>query len=374
MKYSYILCFFVFYLLYSCRTENNTSHIIIPVDVENSRKDVSFYDVFKSVDVITLETCEDCLIGEVNKIIYADSIYYIFDKRQAGVSAFNKKGRFLFKIQNIGRGPGEYLRIADFEINKYTNSIDLLTPFGEVFKYGRERGEFIDSYHLPESVRAVHFFKSLSRDTTVFYQIFENNPVLFYSLKEQIITGEQRELPDFISRHLPAAFNWHPYHIINGKLRVFEYFSNSIYEVEENKLVPYLTWDFGSYNFDYKTLKVGMDRQYYDEYFKNNALIHVFSSYLENELLILTQFFLKNTFYTLIYFKESEEYLLLGKFKEGIMFPTYPLFDESGMYTVATLLHLKELLPKDKIDSLGIEISEDISNSQNPVILKYSFK
>ncbi len=369
-----MLYFLIIVLLYSCKTEKNTSHLIIPIEVENSREDVSFYDVFKSIDVIYLETCGYCLIGEVSKAIYADNIYYIFDKRQAGVFAFNKKGKFLFKIQNIGRGPGEYLRATDFDINKYTNSIDLLTPFGEVLKYSRDRGEFMDSYQLPESVRAVHFFKNISQDTTVFYQIFENNPVLFYSLKEQMIIAEQRELPSFISRYLPSAFNWHPFHKNNGKLRVFESYSNSIYVAEENKVLPYLTWDFGTYNFDYTTLKVDMNRKYYDEYFENNSLIHLFSSFLENELLIISQFFLKNTFYTLMYFKESGHYIIFDEFKEGIMFPTYPLFDESGLFTVADPLHLKVLLPKEKMDSPGLEIYEDISENQNPIILKYSFK
>lgn len=374
MKNLYMLCNLIFFLLCSCRTENDTSHIIIPVDVENNSKDISFYDVFKSADLIYLETSEDCLIGEVNKISYADNIYYIFDRRQAGVFAFSKKGKFLFKIQNIGSGPGEYFRIADFEINKYTNSIDLLTPFGEVLKYDREHGKFISSYHLPETIRAVHFLKSISQDTTVFYQRFENNPVVFFSLKEQIIISEQRELPQFISRYLPTAFNWHPFHIINGKLRLFEFFSNTIHNLEHDELTPHLIWDFGEYNFDYKTLDVGMDRQYYEDYLKNNSKIHLFSTFLENELLIITQFFLKTNFYTLIYFKESEEYIVLGNFKEGIMFPTYPLFDDFGLYTVASLLHLKDLLPDEKIDSLGLKFSEDIGKDQNPVILRYSFK
>lgn len=374
MKYLYVLVSVAVLSLTTCSPEKEFIHNIIPIDIDNKNKDVSFYDLFKSVDVVYLETNEDCLISQVTKTIYADSIYYIFDRLQRGVFAFSNRGEFLFKIQRIGRGPGEFLNIVDFELNNFTQSIDLLTPFGEVLKYDRESGKFISSYHLPESVRAVHFFKSISQDTVVFYQKFEKNKLLFYSLQEQMIIDEQRELPYFVSRYLPSAFNWDPFHLVNGKLRLFETFSNTIYVLDKGELVPEVSWDFGSYNFDYRSFEVDLDREYYENYLENYSLIHVFSTYLENDSLIITQFFFNNSFYSLIYFKKNGEYLVMDTFKEGIQFPTYPLFNENGLFSIAQTWHLKALLPEEILSLYEISIPEEISKENNPIILQYTLK
>ncbi|MDX9942246.1 MAG: 6-bladed beta-propeller [Bacteroidales bacterium] len=374
MKYMFILISVVGIFLTTCSTEKKSLNNIIPIDLENKKEDISFYDLFKTVDIIFLESTESCLISEVTKTINADSIYYIFDKKQMGVFAFNNSGAFLFKIQKIGRGPGEFINIVDFEINEFTQSIDLLTPFGEVLKYNRESGEFISSYHLPESVRAVHYFKNISRDTIVFYQMFEKNKLLFYSVKEQMIIEEQRELPYFVTRYLPGAFNWHPFQFFNGKLNLFEYFSNTIFVLEDGELHPRISWDFGSYTFDYKSLKADMDRQYYEDYLRNNSLIQVFSTYLENDSLIITQFFFKDSFYSLIFFKENGEYIVFDTFKEGIKFPTYPLFDKSGLFVIAQPWYLENLLPEEIINSQGIGIPEGSNKETNPIILRYTLK
>ncbi|MFW5872763.1 MAG: 6-bladed beta-propeller [bacterium] len=374
MKYLYILLFVAVILFATCIYNKDTLPNTIPIDVENKIEEISFYDLFESVDVIYLETTEDCMIDQLTKKLYVDSVYYIFDRPQKTVFAFNKMGKFLFKIHNIGRGPGEYLKIVDFEINNFTNSIDLLTPFGEVLKYDREHGKFISSYHLPESVRAVHFFKSISRDTIVFYQQFEKNKLLFYSLQEQMIIDEQHELPYFVNRYLPSALNWHPFHLVNGKLRLFETFSNTIYVLDKGELIPEISWDFGNYNFDYKKLKVGMDRQYYEDYLENNSPIHVFSTYLENHSLVIMQFFFNNSLYSLIYYKENGEYIVMDTFKEGIQFPTYPLFNENGLFSIAQPWHLKALLPEEMLSLYGITIPEEISKENNPIILQYTLK
>jgi len=371
MKYLVVFFSAALTFLASCRPDQGSVQNIVSIDLKNKKEDVSFYDLFKSVDIIFLETTEDNLISEATKTIYSDGIYYIFDRKQNGVFVFNNTGEFLFKIQNIGRGPGEFINIVDFEINQFTHSIDLLTPFGEVLKYNLENGAFISSFHLPESVRAVHYFKNISQDSIVFYQMFERNRLLFYSVMEHRIIGEKRELPYFITRYLPGALNWHPFHIYNDKLNLFEYFSNTIFVLEDGELTSRISWDFGNYTFDYKSLNPDMDRQYYEDYLRNNSRIHVFSTYLENDSLIIKQFFLNDSFYTLVFFKAKGEYIVIDRFKEGIMFPTYPRFDSGGLFAIVHPRYLETLLPQEIISSKEIGFPKGINKESNPIILRY---
>lgn len=80
-----------------------------------------------SIVFVPLETNDQSLISSINKILYRDGVYYIFDKTQAMIFLFNANGSFITKIHNIGNGPGEYADISDFDLdadlNVYVSSI-----------------------------------------------------------------------------------------------------------------------------------------------------------------------------------------------------------------------------------------------------------
>ena len=164
--------------------KNNNEENEIFIDIENKTDSVSFYEHFKGASIIPLETNETCLIQEVTRKVYSDSTYYIFDEPQKCIFAFSYAGKYKFKIKNIGRGPGEFTKIVDFDINKYKNSIDILSQTGKILQYNKS-GTFIGSYNLPNSINAVHHFKSISKDTIAFYQMFEQEKVFFYSISKK---------------------------------------------------------------------------------------------------------------------------------------------------------------------------------------------
>ncbi len=370
MKKSFVIYLsLILFLTTSCSKKDTHT---IPVNIEAKKDDIGFYDIFESVEIVPMETNKDFLIQQITKKIFFDNTYYIFDKQQKAVFAINQSGKVKLMIKQLGKGPGEYTNIVDFEINNFTNSLDILTPFGEVLKYDLNNGVYISSYNLPESIKAVHFFKSISKDTVVFYQSFEKNKVLIYSINEKQILNEQHAIPDFVHRHLPGAFNASPFHVIEGKLHLFEFFSNTIHVFEQGKLYPKFSWDFGKYNFDINKLESGKEGHYYSKYLSENKnLIYLFATYIENNSLILTQFKFRESFYTLIYFKKNNEYLVIDKFKEGHYFPLYPDLNENDLFAVVHPWNLKHFVPKEMMNIQGINI--DIRDEDNPVIIKYIF-
>ena len=100
---------------------------VITVDIDNF-DDVSIFDIFEKVEVVPLETDESCLIRNINKLIYYNNIFCIFDFHERKILAFDHNGKFKFKIDNRGQGPQEYLYLADFDINKEKNTLSLLDP------------------------------------------------------------------------------------------------------------------------------------------------------------------------------------------------------------------------------------------------------
>ncbi len=64
----------------------------------------------KKIDYIRLETIEKNVIGQISKILFADSTIIIVNKRMAkAIFMFDFQGNFISKIKKIGKGPSEYL-------------------------------------------------------------------------------------------------------------------------------------------------------------------------------------------------------------------------------------------------------------------------
>jgi hypothetical protein len=64
--------------------------------------------IWKS-DQIVLETTDECLIGTISQVLFADSLIIIVDKDLAkSILVFDMEGNFKYKIGNKGNGPGEY--------------------------------------------------------------------------------------------------------------------------------------------------------------------------------------------------------------------------------------------------------------------------
>lgn len=92
----------------------------IDVGIEEGENN-AFEALVENVRFVPLETSDDLLIGEIEKMIYLDSDYYVADKSPnggiKGIYRFDSEGRFLNKIGMRGRGPGEYVDPVDFMVN-----------------------------------------------------------------------------------------------------------------------------------------------------------------------------------------------------------------------------------------------------------------
>ena len=59
--------------------------------------------LFSKIEVIPLETQEESIIRSIDKIMEYQSCIYILDRRQKAVLIFDGHGKFISKINSIGR-------------------------------------------------------------------------------------------------------------------------------------------------------------------------------------------------------------------------------------------------------------------------------
>ena len=79
-------------------------------------------DMVEQVDYIKLDSSEP--IGEISKMVVTRDKIFILDAHIAQqIFVFNKTGKLLFRIKNKGRGPKEYLSVADMQVDTIRNEI-----------------------------------------------------------------------------------------------------------------------------------------------------------------------------------------------------------------------------------------------------------
>lgn len=86
-----------------------------------------------NIDYIPLQTLESSLIGGfISKIVNMDKRIYITNMEN--IMCFDIDGKFLSKIEKIGRGPEEYTSIEDFDVSSDNKSLTMLS-LKKIFVY-----------------------------------------------------------------------------------------------------------------------------------------------------------------------------------------------------------------------------------------------
>lgn len=106
--------------------------------------------IFSNYSLLSLENSKSSFIGEISKIEYYDSLLLVLDKKHLSkIFVFNNTdGKFYRTIGKIGQGPGEYLSLNDFSIDKENNKVYLLCNKNKIYTYSL-LGEFIEVKDLP---------------------------------------------------------------------------------------------------------------------------------------------------------------------------------------------------------------------------------
>lgn len=130
MKAKYNVLIFCFIFLYSCLSQEQKvfdAKKVICIDPDNIEREYMEHasKIIKKVSYIPLETSDKCLIGDIEKLIYSQGYFYIFDNMSNRIYQFDDSGRFIRQIGNVGKGPGEYIRITSFTHNKVNNGISI---------------------------------------------------------------------------------------------------------------------------------------------------------------------------------------------------------------------------------------------------------
>jgi 6-bladed beta-propeller len=141
-------------LLISCNmsdTNNESSDSDIKkinIIDSDSRTKYSFNNFFEIIDIVPLESSENALIAEAQKIFCVDNRFFIFDRRFSMVKVFNREGKFLYQIGQIGQAEGEYTHLDDVDFNRKDKTFSFFSNSERsIFTYDVE-GEYLKKFKV----------------------------------------------------------------------------------------------------------------------------------------------------------------------------------------------------------------------------------
>lgn len=90
--------------------------------------------------IVPLETKTESLIGSVQKIIFRNDKFYLFDiyRSKNAIHIFDLTGKHIRTLSRIGRGPGEYRDIMDFDVDDSGNIFLLNASGGNIIVYNEQ--------------------------------------------------------------------------------------------------------------------------------------------------------------------------------------------------------------------------------------------
>lgn len=191
-----LVCFYL--LSISCsdneskRISTSNSFDIDSVQLNMVSSAKQFQDLFVRDKTIQLEANENCIIGIIDKIIKIESHskIIVIDFRNSEVFLFSLSGKFIKRVGNTGKGPGEFKKLKS--VTYYDDKIYIGTLY-KLLVYDL-RGNYIKYYDLLKNEEPFYLHKIYIIDNLMFaYQRYSssfNSDIIAYSLKDEKIVNE----------------------------------------------------------------------------------------------------------------------------------------------------------------------------------------
>ncbi|GHT23640.1 6-bladed beta-propeller [Bacteroidia bacterium] len=199
---------------------------MIPIDVNSES---SMDNFFENYHTIALETLDECIMADIDKIEISDKLYCL-DKKRSTIFVFDKDGHFIDKIDRKGSGPDEYFDIADFSVDN--SNIYILSRVGRKINVYSKETKFIKSFALND----FYDYMYISYENAYLHSNYSNNTkhnVAVFNFEKKLIINNF--LPFKVNQSfsfLPTPFN----ESLNGDLLMTQQYDYNIYKLHVDSI------------------------------------------------------------------------------------------------------------------------------------------
>jgi hypothetical protein len=215
------------------------------IDLLSNAKDeiTNLSKIASEVKYIPLKTSENSLISYIHDIKTDNARIYVFILEK--ILCFDKKGEFLFKLENKGRGPEEYTNIYDWDISPENNLLLLLSKKRLLmFNITENNFIFLKSLSLRDEFSKADFVPEeniilLSSFSSVGNEHFRN---VFINFNGDTINVRPNYYKFTPLKNAGFAFSWSNIHYkYNNSIFFKEVTCDTIFTLSQNnKIKPYM--------------------------------------------------------------------------------------------------------------------------------------
>jgi hypothetical protein len=286
-------------LICACNKQKENDTGIDHIDIDSSDQ-INFSNLFDEFYLIFPESKDSSFFGlDILRIEKYEDRLYLLNQKQSSkdILCFDTNGRFLFSINKIGRGPGEYTFLNYFFIDKQISNLILSVERNEWLYFDLD-GHYLHSKILPQEV-------PIDRYTCEF------NDSLYVIFRDEGYNDEYKDIV-FLDRFTlqvkqslaftdPLLANFVPALPITSDQGIFYYYSGNdiIYDISSDigSKIPVYTVDFGRKQRKFKST-FSADNN--DEY------IHLFTNAFQKKEVRFTRGFFYNKKYIVINYVEFD--------------------------------------------------------------------
>ncbi|MFZ2338655.1 MAG: 6-bladed beta-propeller [Bacteroidales bacterium] len=304
MKLKITLLVLLSYLVISCyqqKKENIEGPEVIDITYAFERRvPININDISGDCDYIVLQTTDECLIGS-NYSIYSDDQYLVAIDRKQILLFDRESGRFIRKIGNSGNGPDEYSRTYSKIPYDEEKRVVYADRNRERFEYSID-GQLINTRKGPEMV-----FDFINIDESTYAAFIDNymgdekNKMVLFNETDSIV----KIFPNYQSFPFNGSINvfysnsW--FYKLNKQLYFCERFSDTLFAVTQDSLIPRFVFDKGVHTFPYELRADVVDQK--NEYFFTENI-------LESSRYLFYTFRFKQEVYTAVHDKKQKSTLV----------------------------------------------------------------
>jgi hypothetical protein len=374
----YIMIMIVFVIFTSCSTPIKSENVeSIKIDVKSEPVEIEFDDYFSSKNVIALETNENSIFSKIDRICLYDKKIFILDRKLNSVLVFKENGSFLYKIQNIGRGPQEYAGLMDFTIDEKNKNIVLYTHRPYSLYIHNMDGSFIKKVKLNDL-----YINIASNDGKIFFLNNQaNKKYLLFGY--DVINGKEDGFLE-IDNHNEIYSNYgigYPLLTKDENIHLSFPYSETIYEQNEKGVQAKYYVDFGNQKMPEDIYKTKKSFSELFDYGRSNNYGYGICNFRENKDYITFNYQLTNL---VIYSKKTKKLKTVSNIKNNDMINgSYIAHDGNDnnfvsqypakAFKIQMSIYKKEGV-WDKVPDNIKKLDNLVTDYDNPLLLIYKFK
>lgn len=352
-----VIKFTFFTLLLSCQNgERGQSNF----EVINMEEKIDLQNkIFSDTSYISLEFCDDCIIGDISKIVHYNSSFIISDKLiTKTIQKFKANGEFEFKIGESGDGPGKYILPFDFSIIPEENILCVLdNNQSKLLYFDLNTGQFLKEERIDFKAKSIKFLDSENLAVHLDGNFF-GNEMDYHGLIFHLPTGQKSKFVYDFSKTDQMQTSGDFFTSSSGVL-FSKSMNDTVYSITSESFKPKYYIDFGKKAISNET-KAKPLQDMFDQMRKDMPHYHN-GNFIENS---------KYLFFVSWDEGELENSIIYDKISKTVYNPS----DDRVTFKRPFYVNESEIycyLTNEDYSSYGIE--PNFGKSENPVIVKFSF-